>query len=140
MSVNAAGVVRYLYGVPVGFLLLGAHLFLFDGTLSSITAGFMLQPSSVTLEQMLVALFRNNADAFDGNMNRGIPKNGHQIAMNAGRVPCLLTDMPRRCFGNSSPLPSTSNGGGVGTAISRSTLRKASETQLPSARPFRIYD
>ncbi len=42
MSVNAAGVVRYLYGVPVGFLLLGAHLFLFDGTLSSITAWFLL--------------------------------------------------------------------------------------------------
>lgn len=77
--------------------------------------------------------------SFDGNMNRGIPKNGHQIATNAGRVPCLLTDMPRRCFGNSSLIPSTSDGGGVGTTISRSTLRKASETQLPSGRPVWIH-
>lgn len=42
MSINAAGVVRYLYGVPVGFILLGAHLFVFNGTLSSLTGWFLL--------------------------------------------------------------------------------------------------
>jgi pilus assembly protein FimV len=37
-------------------------------TLSKIANEY--RPSSATLEQMLVALYANNKDAFDGNMNR----------------------------------------------------------------------
>jgi hypothetical protein len=40
LSVNAAAVVRYLYGVPVGLLLTGLYLLSFGGTLSAPTPVF----------------------------------------------------------------------------------------------------
>jgi drug/metabolite transporter (DMT)-like permease len=42
LSVNGAGVVRYLYGVPMGFVILGLYLVLFGGTLSPPTPHFLL--------------------------------------------------------------------------------------------------
>lgn len=41
MSVNAAGVVRYLYGVPVGAVLLGLYLAVIGGSLSAPTPAFL---------------------------------------------------------------------------------------------------
>ncbi len=41
MSVNAAGVVRYLYGVPVGFALLALYLAVIGGALSAPNAWFL---------------------------------------------------------------------------------------------------
>jgi len=37
LSVNAAGVVRYLYGVPVGLLIFGLYIAIFGGTLPSLS-------------------------------------------------------------------------------------------------------
>ena len=42
LSVNAAAVVRYLYGVPVGLLLIGIYWLIFGGTLSTLTPMFLL--------------------------------------------------------------------------------------------------
>ena len=41
LSVNAAAVVRYLYGVPVGALILTLYLLLFGGTLPALNLSFL---------------------------------------------------------------------------------------------------
>ncbi|HYF06049.1 MAG TPA: EamA family transporter [Acetobacteraceae bacterium] len=53
MSVNAAGVVRYLYGVPVGALLLALYMAAFGGALSSPNAAFLLYCAAGGLLQIL---------------------------------------------------------------------------------------
>ncbi|MBL6078948.1 EamA family transporter [Belnapia sp. T18] len=53
LSVNAAAVVRYLYGVPVGALLLGLYLLLFDGTLPPPTLAFLAFAAAGGLGQIL---------------------------------------------------------------------------------------
>jgi len=42
LSVNGAGVVRYLYGVPAGFLILGGYLAAFGGQVGAFTPLFLL--------------------------------------------------------------------------------------------------
>ena len=42
LSVNAAAVVRYLYGVPVGAVLLLLYLLLFGGALPALNGSFLL--------------------------------------------------------------------------------------------------
>lgn len=53
MSVNAAAVVRYLYGVPVGMLLVGLYLALIGGSLSSPTWTYLLYCALGGLGQIL---------------------------------------------------------------------------------------
>ncbi|WP_043337064.1 EamA family transporter [Belnapia moabensis] len=53
LSVNAAAVVRYLYGVPVGALLLGLYLLLFGGSLPSPTLAFLAFAAAGGLGQIL---------------------------------------------------------------------------------------
>jgi drug/metabolite transporter (DMT)-like permease len=53
LSVNAAAVVRYLYGVPVGALLLGLYLLLFGGSLPAPNLQFLLLCAAGGLGQIL---------------------------------------------------------------------------------------
>ncbi|MDB5383557.1 MAG: permease, partial [Rhodospirillales bacterium] len=53
LSVNGAGVVRYLYGVPVGFCILGAYLAVFGGALSTPTLWFLIYCAAGGLLQIL---------------------------------------------------------------------------------------
>ena len=53
LSVNAAAVVRYLYGVPVGILLLTVYLLVFGGTLPPLNLGFLLFAAAGGLGQIL---------------------------------------------------------------------------------------
>src|SRR3954453_13812826 len=53
LSVNAAAVVRYLYGVPVGAALLGLYLLLFGGALPSLNGNFVLLCAAGGLGQIL---------------------------------------------------------------------------------------
>ncbi|WP_135465700.1 DMT family transporter [Crenalkalicoccus roseus] len=53
LSVNAAAVVRYLYGVPVGALLLALYLLFAGGTLPAPTAWFLLLCAAGGLGQIL---------------------------------------------------------------------------------------
>ncbi len=53
LSVNAAAVVRYLYGVPVGMLLVALYLSLVGGSLSSISWIFLLYAALGGLGQIL---------------------------------------------------------------------------------------
>jgi multidrug transporter EmrE-like cation transporter len=53
MSVNAAAVVRYLYGVPVGLLLTGLYLLIFGGTLCAPTPVFFLYAALGGLGQII---------------------------------------------------------------------------------------
>lgn len=53
LSVNGAGVVRYLYGVPVGFCILGLYLLLIGGALSTPTLWFLLYCAAGGLLQIL---------------------------------------------------------------------------------------
>jgi drug/metabolite transporter (DMT)-like permease len=53
LSVNAAAVVRYLYGVPVGLLLVGLYMLLFGGALSTPTPMFLLYAALGGLGQII---------------------------------------------------------------------------------------
>lgn len=53
MSVNAAGVVRYLYGVPVGFLLLGLHMLFFGSAPVTPNAAFFAYCAAGGLGQIV---------------------------------------------------------------------------------------
>ncbi|MBR0655737.1 EamA family transporter [Plastoroseomonas arctica] len=53
LSINGAGVVRYLYGVPVGFAILGAYLAVFGGALSSPNLWFLIYCAGGGLLQIL---------------------------------------------------------------------------------------
>ncbi|MCA3342390.1 MAG: EamA/RhaT family transporter, partial [Roseomonas sp.] len=53
LSVNAAAVVRYLYGVPVGLLLVGLYLLIFGGALSTPTPMFFLYAALGGLGQII---------------------------------------------------------------------------------------
>ena len=53
LSVNAAAVVRYLYGVPVGIALLGGYLLAFGGALPSLPVVFLLLCLAGGLGQIL---------------------------------------------------------------------------------------
>lgn len=53
LSVNAAAVVRYLYGVPVGALLLLLYLLAFGGTLPPVSGIFLLLAAAGGLGQIL---------------------------------------------------------------------------------------
>jgi drug/metabolite transporter (DMT)-like permease len=53
LSVNAAAVVRYLYGVPCGALLLGLYLLLAGGSLPALNLGFLLFAAAGGLGQIL---------------------------------------------------------------------------------------
>jgi len=53
LSVNAAAVVRYLYGVPVGLALLGLYLLCFGGTLPALNPWFLLLAALGGLGQIL---------------------------------------------------------------------------------------
>ncbi len=53
LSVNAAAVVRYLYGVPVGALILSAYLLLFGGTLPAPNLTFLALAAAGGLGQIL---------------------------------------------------------------------------------------
>lgn len=53
MSVNAAGVVRYLYGVPVGAVLLALYLSLVGGSLSAPTGWFLFYCGAGGLLQII---------------------------------------------------------------------------------------
>jgi drug/metabolite transporter (DMT)-like permease len=53
LSVNGAAVVRYLYGVPVGMLLLGAYLLAFGGGLPAPNLPFLLLCAAGGLGQIL---------------------------------------------------------------------------------------
>jgi drug/metabolite transporter (DMT)-like permease len=53
LSVNAAAVVRYLYGVPVGALLLALYLAVFGGGIPAMGLGFLLLAAAGGLGQIL---------------------------------------------------------------------------------------
>jgi drug/metabolite transporter (DMT)-like permease len=53
LSVNAAAVVRYLYGIPVGIGLLTLYLFLFGGTLPHLNGSFIVLAALGGLGQIL---------------------------------------------------------------------------------------
>lgn len=53
LSVNAAAVVRYLYGVPVGALLLGLYLLAFGGSFPALNLRFLLLCAAGGLGQIL---------------------------------------------------------------------------------------
>lgn len=53
LSINGAGVVRYLYGVPMGFVILGTYLALFGGTLSAPNPRFLIVAAAGGLLQIL---------------------------------------------------------------------------------------
>lgn len=53
LSVNAAAVVRYLYGVPAGALLLGLYMLIFGGGLPEPNLGFLLFCAAGGLGQIL---------------------------------------------------------------------------------------
>lgn len=53
LSVNAAAVVRYLYGVPVGILLLTLYLLVSGGTLPALNPGFLVFAAAGGLGQIL---------------------------------------------------------------------------------------
>jgi drug/metabolite transporter (DMT)-like permease len=53
LSVNAAAVVRYLYGVPVGALLLGVYLLAFGGAFPALNGWFLLLCAAGGLGQIL---------------------------------------------------------------------------------------
>jgi drug/metabolite transporter (DMT)-like permease len=53
LSVNAAAVVRYLYGVPVGMALVGLYLLIFGGALSAPTPIFFLYAALGGLGQII---------------------------------------------------------------------------------------
>ena len=53
LSVNAAAVVRYLYGVPVGMALVGLYLLIFGGVLSAPTPMFFLYAALGGLGQII---------------------------------------------------------------------------------------
>src|SRR5829696_5251585 len=52
LSVNAAAVVRYLYGVPVGALILTLYLLLFGGTLPALNLTFLALAAAGGLGQI----------------------------------------------------------------------------------------
>jgi drug/metabolite transporter (DMT)-like permease len=53
LSVNAAGVVRYLYGVPVGLVIFGLYLAVFGASPRPISAGFLLWCAGAGILQIL---------------------------------------------------------------------------------------
>ncbi len=53
LSVNGAGVVRYLYGVPAGLLILGAYFFLFGGYVGAFSWPFLAFCAAGGLGQIL---------------------------------------------------------------------------------------
>src|SRR3954447_16713215 len=53
LSVNAAAVVRYLYGVPVGTLLLVLYLLIFGGSLPPLNLAFLAFAAAGGLGQIL---------------------------------------------------------------------------------------
>ena len=53
LSVNGAGVVRYLYGVPAGLLILGGYMLAFGGTVPGFSAAFLAYAVAGGLGQIL---------------------------------------------------------------------------------------
>jgi drug/metabolite transporter (DMT)-like permease len=53
LSVNAAGVVRYLYGVPVGLVIFGLYLAVFGASPRPISVGFLLWCAGAGILQIL---------------------------------------------------------------------------------------
>lgn len=53
LSVNGAGVVRYLYGVPAGMLILGLYLLVFGGEVGGFSAVFLAYAAAGGLGQIL---------------------------------------------------------------------------------------